>query len=470
MKGKFKLFGLVLLALMVLMSACTSKPVSETSDPDQPVTEDTGERYLPENYKGPALTTEPITLRIVRIQLDPTSEALVQEWNKEFTSYYPNITIEEDIVPFGELVSKIQTEVASGSSADIFYADGPNIKQYAYYDLIIPLNDYLTDEFIADFVPATLAEHSFDGKVYAMPWAQSTVLFYYNTEMAAAAGVSFPESTDPADALTWDETMALWEKLQQNPGGGDTPEVWGLGASEFGSGGPGNYYGDGIWIRSFGDPDAPKDSSAYKTFLAISEDGTSVEGYIYTPEAVKGMEFYQSIYQTKKVSPTASFPSQFINGTAATAFYTDAILGELTNEPPEFVWSATYMPRGEVSFSHGGSLTWAIASKSEHPAEAAAYMAYVSNSENQIRWWNAGHRLPARTSVYEQIDLYQEYPYSMTYSQMINSTYSRPQTPAFGEYLSILEPAIKDIALGGDIHTILERAEKEMIEALAKYR
>ena len=97
-------------------------------------------------------------------------------------------------------------------------------------------------------------------------------------------------------AWTWDQALDAFKKLQQGPA--DNPTVWGLAPSVFGDGTPGSYYRDGIMMRSKGDPNAPADSSAYKTFLGIAPDlgAANVDGYVNSPEAVEGLKFYQGMF------------------------------------------------------------------------------------------------------------------------------------------------------------------------------
>src|SRR5581483_5349535 len=270
-----------------------------------------------DGYAGPALTTEPVTLRILRYQMGPPQEALLKQWMTEFTAAHPNITFQDEPVPFGDLFTKIQASVAAGDPPDLYFYDGPFTKAYAYHNILLPVDQYMTQAFKDDYVPATLAEHSYQGKIYGMPEQQSAVALGYNEDMVKAAGLNPPQEL--GKGWTWDQALDAWKKLQQDPSGSGNPTVWGLAPSQFGAGGAGFYYRDGIFPRSAGDPKAAKDSSAYKTWAALSDDGSTVKGYIDSQEAIDAMQWFQDLTMKWAVTPKVGIPNAFLDRKAATS-------------------------------------------------------------------------------------------------------------------------------------------------------
>ena len=57
---------------------------------------------------------------------------------------YANVTIQYQAVPFEQLFPTIETAVAAGAEMDLFLADGPDVKHYAYNGAIVPLAEYYT--------------------------------------------------------------------------------------------------------------------------------------------------------------------------------------------------------------------------------------------------------------------------------------------------------------------------------------
>ncbi len=423
-----------------------------------------------DGYAGPALSKDPITIRVLRASFYPEREELWLGILKQFTDAHPNIKIEEEVVPWSEITAKVSALVAGGDPPDIFFIDGPFVKSYAYQGIIMPLDEYMTQEYIDDFVPATLAEHSFQGKVYAPPENQSSLALFYNKAMTDAAGIQPPSELD--EGWTFDEALEAWKKLQQDPSGQGNVEVWGLAPSIFGAGGPGYYYKDGIFIRSMGDPNADKESSAYKTFAAVSEDGLSVKGYIDTPEARQGMEWFQKLTMEWKVSPKIGIPGAFLDGRAAMDIADDWMIGDVKWAHPEgdFEYGVSPIPKFNTRLTMTGSSTFAVSSKTEHPAEVAALMVWTHTTENSYKLWETQGTMPAQLSVFKLLPQYAELPWKLFFEELTTIGVPRPTSPGWLEYETLINPALRDIALGADVAETLASIEELIDAQLAKYR
>ena len=422
-------------------------------------------------YTGPAPTSTAIKLRLVRQTFPPASEQYWKDRYAEWNAAYPNITIEEETIPYGDLNQKLQTTVAAGDPPDIIMGKGDFTSSYVFNNLVVDLSQYLSKEFIDDLTPAMKQQQMVNGKLYAWPWEHGQVMFYFNKDMFKKAGVATPpESADLKDAWTWDQTMEAWEKLNAglNTGGGE-PTTYALASSSYGNGGPGSsWWYEGQYVRSLGDPDAPKDSAAYKTFAGISEDGLKVTGYIDTPEAIKGMTFYQNIFK-KKLTPTVPTPNQFEDGKAAVRFgsISSAIRFTTQNKPP-FEWGVAPLPKGKIVFNHISGDAPIILSKTKYPAEAAAFLAHLHTDANRINWHKAWGATPTRVSLFNKIG------YNETWQklalEMTRVGYAPPITAGYLEYFSAINTAVKDIALGASPEERMPKVAKEIDGLLAPYK
>ena len=453
-------------ALPQQTAAITQQPQSgqaTTAPVNQLVTEADG-------YAGPPLTTEKITLRVLRLSYSDAVETLRKEMIQEFQAAYPNITIQEEVIPFGELYRKIQAVVAAGDPPDIIFYDGPNTKTYTFNNLLLPIDDLVTEEYKQDYVPASMAELSYKGNLYGFAERQSSVALNYNCDMTKAAGINPPSELE--NAWTFDQALEAWQKLQQDPSGSGNPTVWGLAPSLYGQGGPGFYYRDGIWLRSMGDPNAPKDSSAYKTFAAVSEDGSTVKGYLDSPEAIEGAQWFQNLTMKWNVTPKVGIPNSFLDKKAASDIRGEnqGLQSKQAYPNGDFCFDSTPIPYFKTELTMGGSTTAAITAKSQHPNEAAAYLIYIYGDKGWIRYFQAGGFLPARLSLFEKIPELKQPPYLLFYKELANIAVPRPNVPGWVEYDAIVSPALKDIALGADPAERLHQAADEVDAQLAKYK
>lgn len=458
-----------------MLAACNGAPQSA------PTATSSAASGLPEYrldlgaYRGPALTSEKVQLRFLRQIATPAAEEYYKNMYAQWAEAYPNITIQEETVPYGDLVTKIQTYVAAGDPPDIMMGKGDFVQSYVYNNIPLNLSDYLNQAFMDDLTVAAKAQLIVDGKLYAWPQESSQIMVYFNKDIWEQAGVEFPPETDNlAEAWTWEQFEDAWKRiadaLSKNP---DTANIYPLAASTYGNGGPGsNYFYEGIYIRSMGDSDAAKDSSLYKTFIGINEDGTVASGYVNTPEAVEGMRFYQNMFE-QKLTPSIAVPRQFEDGQAAMGFgpYSFSRRYRDENQPDwhlKFNWGATPVPLGRMSFNHVSGDSPIISAVSEHPAETVAFMAFLNNDTNRIAWHKAWGAMPARVSLFDKMD-YTE-PVDKLGVALIEGGYSQPITPGYTEYFSAMNTAIKDIALGADVESRLDKAAVEIDDYLEVYK
>lgn len=454
-----------------ILAACTTEP--KTTPTTSPTASGRPQYKLDlGGYTGPAPTSQNIQLRVLRQVYPPYADEWWQDMYAQWTAAYPNITFQEETVPYGDLPQKIQTYVAAGDAPDIMMGKGDFVQAYVYHGIALNLSDFLSQDYLDDLAPAMRAAQMVKGNLYAWPWEQGNTLFYFNKEMFEKANVPMPPETDDlSQAWTWSQLAEAWAQLKEalNPSG--EISIFPLASSKYGNGGPGSsYFYEGIYIRSMGDPNAPEESSLYKTFAGVSKDGLTVSGYVDTPEAIEGMRFYQNIFE-QKFSPSVAVPDQFEQQQAAVRFASLSFVK--TYQDPKtglkFRWGASPIPRGRILFNHTTGDAPIVYAKTKYPAEAAAFTAFLHNDTNRISWHRTWGNLPARLSLFDMMPEYKEFPKSLG-AALSKAGYAPPVTPGYLEYFSAMNAAVKDIALGADIEERLHRVAKDIDASLAQYK
>ena len=111
-----------------------------------------------------------------------------------------------------DLFNVIEVKIASGSSDyDIVGVDVPMVSSYASREMILPLDDYFTEEEKTEWTEADVQAGTYDGKFYAPPMNTSAQLLWYNTALLEQAGVTVREN-DASNRLTWDEVTEMAQK------------------------------------------------------------------------------------------------------------------------------------------------------------------------------------------------------------------------------------------------------------------
>ena len=134
---------------------------------------------------------------------------------KDFNKDNPDIDLSVEVVSWNDISSVIDTRISGGKEPDIL-----NIDVFADYqadDLLLPIQDVVSEETYNKMYPAFLEQSEIDGTVWAIPDLASARAMYYNKDILDAAGVEVP--------TTWDELKAACEKIKET-----NPDVypWGI--------------------------------------------------------------------------------------------------------------------------------------------------------------------------------------------------------------------------------------------------
>ena len=414
---------------------------------------------LPALAQQSECTAEPVTLRILRTPGNYPYPAAIEAWQQE----HPCVSFEINEVPFAQLGDTIAVQAASDDPPDILVYDGPNTQSYAKAGILLPVTDYLPEGWDDDILPATKAEHSYEGEVYSPGIEQTTVAMYYNKALTDAAGVTPPQTLD--EAWTWPEALEAFKACQQGEAG--APSVWGLGPTRFGNGQPGLVYQDLIYQRSNGDPEADPESTAYKTFWAVAPDGSTVEGYLDTPEAIEALTFYRALFNAEGVAPKVGIPNAFFDGKAC--FYIDTpAAGSALLKDPVIEWGITPMPYFKSPVVHTGSTTIGVTARSNNPEIAAQFA--VDMSWGELAYMNVSQRgnLPTLKSLFDRFPIYQDYPMKVFVDQLEEWGQPRPPSPYFAQYDRVVTDALRSVAFGGDPEEAMQNAEREVARAMRR--
>ncbi len=136
----------------------------------------------------------------------PYFEKCVAEFNK----LYPNVKVTLENSGWEEYWKKLEAGATGGSSADVFWLNGPNITKYAKGGVLLPIDDKIKEAGIdlSNYPEALLKLYNVDGVQYAIPKDFDTIGIWYNKKLFDAAGVPYPK-----DDWTWDDYVATAKQL-----------------------------------------------------------------------------------------------------------------------------------------------------------------------------------------------------------------------------------------------------------------
>jgi ABC-type glycerol-3-phosphate transport system substrate-binding protein len=304
-----------------------------------------------------AATTE---LVMWRFPLMDDQEAETKVWDEMiagFTAEHPNVKISIETQPWDDRRQKLLSAIGSGRGPDVFYMNPDMVSQFAISGAIVPIDDFVTDEDTAKFNPGTLIP--WDGKLYALPILQNSVVYIYNTDLAKELGLD-PEKlpTNIEELEQWAQTAKEHDVYFSTWSGntatsGLTSLIW-----EFG----GEIY---------------------------DEDGNVV---IDSPETVAAMTFLKKMYDEGWIPPdsiTTGSEEQtdlFRNGKAlAILMDGNSFYGSRDTYVNNFNWAFGPVISDKRQVTSGTVGSYAVSSKASDPAMAVEWIKYVTDTDNAVK-------------------------------------------------------------------------------------
>ena len=147
---------------------------------------------------------EKVELKVIAAQYGGKTADWWVGFEKDFEAAYANIDLVVDVVSWNDIYTVVNTRISNNDAPDIL-----NIDVFADYQadgLLLPAQDYVSEETYKKFYPAFLEQSVVDGTVWAVPDLASARALYYNADILAAAGVEVP--------TTWAELKTACEAIK----------------------------------------------------------------------------------------------------------------------------------------------------------------------------------------------------------------------------------------------------------------
>lgn len=389
----------------------------------------------------------------------PTDKESVENWwaekLAEWNAEHPEIQVSREAIDRSDSYAyenKVTTAVTSSDLPDIFYVDGPTVSYYAANGIIVPLDDYFGQDDLSDFVPSTVAQCTYDGKLYAISSTESSVALYYNKDYLTECGVDVADldSRTLDNPITWSELEEIAEKCTTD-----------------------SYVGTHI-IMDHGEglPYAlePMFISNGKDF--VSDDGSMADGYINSAECVETAEYLANLI-AKGYANIDPIQDEFLNGACATMLSGswDVMIMEGS---ADFDWGVTYYPVSDATkkaVSPCGDWSAAISKDCKNVDAAGEFLQWLVNTENTATYSAAIAKPAARNSSYDDPSMaeYQEGARAMFVEQLQNTAVPRPRTPSYSVFSTKYAEAMTNIfSEAASSHTVDKDYIQSELDAVAE--
>lgn len=372
---------------------------------------------------------------------------------EQFNAAHPDIEVKFEPIPSEGYGTKLTTSLAAGQAPDVFLVGEGDYYKYVDKGVIEPLDDYLAKDTsfkLDEFQPDLIDNMNIEGKQYYLPKDFNPLALWYNKRLFDEAGIPYP-----TDEWTWDELIAVAQKLTKTEGNKTTQFGFNAGKWEY----PIYTY---LWDHGAD---------------IANEDGTVAEGYMNSDNTVAAMEKYVALSQgTNRVSPTP-MDSETLGGDSS-MFMTDKLAMMITGR-----WIKSDLDKSEVQYGSAmipknadgtrssiiASAGWAINAASKHKQEAYELVKWLSGTDAQKLRSANGRVLPATIKELEEVKANEVADKPVI--EMMNFarkpvTLRSPNGPIFVEEFT---KALEKMLLGEqDVKTALDEAAKNVDSKLKK--
>lgn len=366
------------------------------------------------------------------------SKAVEQEIIKAFEA--ANSGLKVKLVDAGknyeEVAQKLNAALAGGQLPDAVVVSDVTWFNFALNKQLSPVDDLVSSAGvkIEDYVDALYNDYDLNDQHFALPYARSTPLFYYNKELWKKAGL---EDRGPED---WEEFKTWIPKLQAAVGSGASVMVLPDGAN----------YLDWVFqnvVWDFG--------GAYSR----EWDPTFTD-----PKTIEAGTFLQELAKTKVLKLAKDPAPEFTAGLAACSMMSTGSLGGVKKDA-KFEFGTAFLP-GEDNCPTGGAGVGIPAGISDdRKKNAVKFIEFLTNPENTVKFTQATGYMPVRKSAVdlpEEKAFLDQNPNAKTAIEQLPSTRSqdnaRVLVPGGGARIG---KALDQIVAGQDVATVFAALQKE---------
>ena len=371
MKMKKLLCVLLTFALVAALAGCGKTEGNNASSDNTGKTTNTqtSESEKTEENKTTE-TTEPIVLRVC--DWSDSTAAAREKFHEEFMKNNPDIKIEYSCMTIDQFSNSVVLAISGGDAPDLFpVPSNMNLPTAVASDWYLPMQDYVSQEFIDSFIDGTLEEgkQRINGVLYTVPENKGMThsLIFYNTDILEQCGLEVP--------TTFEEFRNACKVVTEKGNG----EFYGL----IEGGNQANRCD--VMLRAFAQAAGGK--------IAVSNEALTVNGRAPydSPEVKLAAKLISDIVNDGSVYPdTASIAAPearelFAQGKAAFLMQGNWCIGAWDSTYPDFHYSVMAVPKASPNgyTAAGENGTWmGIYKQTKHPEAAARYLEALYDTEN----------------------------------------------------------------------------------------
>ncbi len=369
---------------------------------------------------------------------------VVTELIPEFERRNPGIRVIVQQIPWTAAHEKLLTAYAGDATPDLAQMGNTWVPEFAAVRALEDVGTLNVDR--SDYFPGIWATNVVDGVLYGIPWYVDTRVLFYRKDILASVGY-------PNAPRTWSEWMACMERLQREK------------KSRF-----------GILI--------PTNEHEPIEVLAMSNGATllnakGTRGAFRDPRFREAFAFYLEMFRrgyAPEVSnvQVANLYQQFAQGDFAMHITGPWNVGEFRRRLPPAMqdkWGTAPLPARDASaptgISMAGGSSLVMFRASEHKEAARKLIEFLSEPQQQIRFYELCGDLPARRSAWRAPALAND-PHFPAFREQLERVAPFPQVPEWEQIATAIwehgEGAVRRARTPEETLAALDRTTDRILE------
>ncbi|MFE7536958.1 extracellular solute-binding protein [Streptomyces rhizosphaericola] len=313
----------------------------------------------------------------VWLMRDSVSETFQKEFTADFAKRHPEIDVKIQIQEWDGIGQKITAALASNDAPDVIEAGNTQVAQYAESGGLLDLSDRKDELNGADWLSGLAEPGAYEGKQYGIPYYAANRVVIHRTDLFEKAGVD-------AKAI---KTREQWIDATTKLNTGGTQGIYLPGQMWYALAGF-------VWDEG-GD--------------LATESGGKWSGALDTPEALRGMAFYEELQALGKGPkdsdeddpPQAEVMAQ---GQVAQIISTPGGANVIVEKNPGLKGKLAFFPiPGKTADTPGAVFTGGsdlvVPAAAAHPEEAVTFIKELTGDAWQKKLAVAMSYVPNRTSL-----------------------------------------------------------------------
>jgi multiple sugar transport system substrate-binding protein len=386
----------------------------------------------------------------------------VRELLPDFERRHPGWTVEVQQVPWTAAHEKLLTAHVGGATPDVAQLGNTWIAEFVALAALAPLDSRLAASAAVardDYFAGAWEANVLDGQTWGVPWYVDTRVLFYRTDLVAASGAPWPPRT-------WGQWREAMERVKRR-GGGE-------GGGEAG----GERYAVLLPIDEWDKP----------VLLGLQAgapllDAGGRHGAFRDPRFRRALAFYADLFASGLAPPitntgVANLYQQFAQGYFAMVVTGPWNLGEFRRRLPAALqesWGTAPLPAPEEGAGYpglslaGGSSLVVFRHAAGHEG-AWRLVEYLSQPEQQARFYASTGDLPARRSAWAATDLATD-PRAAAFREQLGSLVPMPKVPEWEQIATRVAERAEEVVRGGrDLDATLQALDADVDRMLAKRR